>query len=140
MLPVMTVDQPLYEVATSLHNLTAAILPTSEQKIQAAKVLFEQYADTNNLIAVLNRPEEGEKMMPKLFQHRMREKCMANPQHIVLPEGLEPRVLRAAEDLVNRKLAKVTVLGPPADVKAEAAKLGLSLDGVGIVDPKVGHI
>lgn len=55
----------------------------------------------------------------------------------MLPEGLEPRILRAAEELTAAGLASVTVLGPEQEVKAQATRLGINVEGVNVVDRKV---
>ena len=39
------------------------------------------------------------------------------PQRIVLPEGAEPRVLRAAEEIARRRLAHVILLGSPEAIQ-----------------------
>lgn len=58
-------------------------------------------------------------------------------QHIVLPESLDKRVLAAAADVAQRGLARITLLGEPGTIQAEAAKLGLDLSSCAIVDPLV---
>ncbi|KGN76268.1 phosphotransacetylase [Porphyromonas macacae] len=48
-----------------------------------------------------------------------------NPQHIVLPEGTEERTLRAADMLLRDKVAKLTLIGNPDEIKALAKELNL---------------
>jgi phosphate acetyltransferase len=54
---------------------------------------------------------------------------------VVLPEGEDERILRSAQQLSARRLARPVVLGAPAEVQARAAGLGISLDGCDIRDP-----
>lgn len=62
--------------------------------------------------------------------------AQANPQRIVLPEGLEPRTLTAADHIIADGLAKIILIGNPADIKAMAAELKLTnIDKAAIVDP-----
>ncbi len=56
-------------------------------------------------------------------------------QHIVLPEGDEERVLRAAEILLLREVADITLLGDPDAIRAKASRLGLRLDRAQLIDP-----
>src|SRR5207248_3733846 len=56
-------------------------------------------------------------------------------KHIVLPEGEDERVLRAAEILLRRGVVELTVLGNPDEVAARAATAGIDLAGAEIVDP-----
>ncbi len=71
----------------------------------------------------------------ELFQH-LTAQALAEPQRIVLPEGLEPRTLTAADRILAEGLAKIILIGSPKDIKAMAADLKLnSIDKATIVDP-----
>ena len=52
-----------------------------------------------------------------MFMHRIQAACAAQPQRIVLPEALDPRILKAASELMRRRLAHVTLLGQPDAIK-----------------------
>jgi phosphate acetyltransferase len=56
-------------------------------------------------------------------------------RHVVLPESADPRILAAAAALVERGLARVTLVGEPAAVKAAAASAGVGLRGIEVADP-----
>lgn len=66
----------------------------------------------------------------------IREKARANVKHIVLPEGSEERTVQAAQKITEEGVAKVTLVGDPAEIQAVAEKFGVSLAGVDIVNPK----
>eukprot|EP00775_Hariotina_reticulata_P002839 gene2839-3132_t len=104
------------------------------------KEQLDQYFDANTLVAGLEKEEaiitSSKVMTPKMFAHRVKMKCIENPQHIVLPEGAEPRVIKAANDVVSRGLAKITLLGNPVSVAAEAKRLGTDISQCQIIDPK----
>ena len=57
-------------------------------------------------------------------------------KRIVLPEGTEPRTLRATEIIVKEKIAQVILLGNPEEIKKVAAECGVSVEGATLVDPK----
>lgn len=61
----------------------------------------------------------------KLFE-RLTKKAQEFPQRLVLPESLEPRTLQAAEEILDKKAAKIIFLGNKDEILAEAAKLNLS--------------
>lgn len=69
----------------------------------------------------------------------IKERARANIKHIVLPEGSEPRILKAAAIIAAEGIAKVTVLGSAEAVKALAAECGADLTGVSIVDPETSE-
>jgi phosphate acetyltransferase len=70
------------------------------------------------------------------FAAEMRKKAAARPRKLVLPEGEEPRIFRAARELVDAKLASaVVLLGSPDRIAEKAGAEGVSLAGIQIVDP-----
>jgi phosphate acetyltransferase len=54
---------------------------------------------------------------------------------VALPEGEDERILRAAQRLLEERLAQPVIMGKPADVEARAAGLGLALKGCEVRDP-----
>lgn len=52
--------------------------------------LFDQNVDANMLVAGIEKEEElitsSKRVTPKMFAHSIKTKCLANPQHVVLPE------------------------------------------------------
>ncbi|KAK9820016.1 hypothetical protein WJX72_005170 [[Myrmecia] bisecta] len=131
--PVMQVDMPLFDATQRIAAIDASILPTSHRKIDHAKQLFHRHVDMTALRQRLAAPGPP-RLTPKMFQYRIIQKCLAQPQHIVLPEAMDNRVLVAAEEIRRKHLARVTLLGKPAAVQAEARKLGLNITGIDIVD------
>ncbi len=69
------------------------------------------------------------------FISDMRSRAAALGKHIVLPEGYEPRMYHAARKLVDDGICKVTILGERTTVEAIANVEGVSLDGIGVVEP-----
>ena len=63
------------------------------------------------------------------------DKAQGSPKRIVFPEGEEEKILRAAQELVDEKIAIPILLGNEARIKAMIAEHGLSLEGVKIIDP-----
>jgi len=56
-------------------------------------------------------------------------------KRIVLPEGMEPRTLRAAEIILKNNIARLIILGNPGLIREEAEKLGVGLGKATLVDP-----
>ncbi len=74
------------------------------------------------------------KLSTKMFEWQLMHQAQSNKQRIVLPEGECERILRAADDLNRRQIADLTILGNKENILEKAGTLGLSLDGVDIVD------
>ncbi len=73
--------------------------------------------------------EERELMRKVVAQARR------DPRRIVYPEGTSERILIAAEAVVQEGIARPVLLGSPDAVQAQAAEVGVSLEGVEVVDP-----
>ncbi len=65
----------------------------------------------------------------------IKENAVRLQNHIVLPEGSELRTLKAAEQILNEKIARITLLGNRSVIEEKAQKEGISISGAGIVDP-----
>jgi phosphate acetyltransferase len=66
---------------------------------------------------------------------KLRLRARARPRHLVLSEGEDPRTVAAAAQIVREGFSKITLLGRHDAVSAAGRALGLSLDGVEILDP-----
>jgi phosphate acetyltransferase len=75
--------------------------------------------------------------MMKHFINYVHSLARKNAKHIVLPEGNEPRVLEATRDILEKKIAKLTLLGKETEIKNLAKKMKLKIDWkqVQIIDP-----
>ncbi|WPF65907.1 MULTISPECIES: phosphate acetyltransferase [unclassified Corynebacterium] len=73
-------------------------------------------------------------MSAEVFESWLLGKAAEHKAHIVLPEGDDDRILRAAHALLAREVVRLTVLGKPEEIASRAAELGLDLQGAEIVD------
>ena len=65
----------------------------------------------------------------------MIHKAQSAPKRIVFPEGEEPKILRAAQILIDERIAKPILLGRESVIREAMAHLHLTLDSASIVDP-----
>jgi len=68
-----------------------------------------------------------------ILQH-LRQRAASRPQHIVLPEGNDPRTVIAAAECVNQRIAQITLLGDESLIRDTASANNLNLGSVTIVD------
>ena len=66
---------------------------------------------------------------------KLKRRARVHPQHVVLPEGEDPRAIQAAARVAAEGYAKITLLGRARLIHAAAEKLGAQLAGVQILDP-----
>jgi phosphate acetyltransferase len=137
--PVLEVQSPAYPTAAAVESVRPAIAADDERKIATALGVFEAGVDTDELEEriALERPV---RVTPKMFEYELVERAKSDKRHIVLPEGDDERVLRAADILLRRGVVDLTILGNPYEVAARTAALGLDLEGANVVDPQTSPL
>jgi phosphate acetyltransferase len=65
---------------------------------------------------------------------RIRQRAAAQPKHIVLPEGNDPRTVVAAGICSRTRLARITLLGDEATIRETARREQVDLGGVEVID------
>ena len=65
---------------------------------------------------------------------QIRQRAAARPQHIVLPEGDDPRTVIAAAACAQRRIARITLLGDEDRVRDNAQSERVDLGGVEVID------
>lgn len=125
--PVMVVPEGSMETADALLSLEGKLTAATPRKAEIALGLFETHVDAAQLSQRLS-VERSERVTPMMFEHELVERSRAARRHIVLPEGDEERVLRAAEVLLRRNICDLTLLGDAAVIRRRAGELGISLE------------
>ena len=69
---------------------------------------------------------------------RLVERAKARPRTVVLPEGEDARIVRAARRLHDEGIAHPVLVGDRAGLEAAADAAGVSLDGIGSASPAAG--
>jgi len=70
----------------------------------------------------------------------MKNKAISAPKKLILAEGTEKRILKAARIILDERIAaSVTLLGKTADVQEAARTEGVDLKGIEIISPEADH-
>src|SRR5690554_6000376 len=64
-----------------------------------------------------------------------KKRASENKKTIVLPEGTEPRVVRAAASILKEGIADLYLLGEEEEIKSIAREVGVSIDGAMLINP-----
>jgi len=134
-LPVIAVTPDTYQTLHTLDQLRGLIRPNSRRKIAAALAEFAVGVDGDEL-ATRIRLSVPAAVTPLMFSVDIMEKARSHKRHIVLPEGNDERILRAADELLHGDIIKLTLLGDPGEVLAKARHLGLDISEAEIIHPE----
>ncbi|MFD6239604.1 phosphate acetyltransferase [Streptomyces diastaticus] len=137
--PVVSVPGNSFPTATRLFTLEGRLDAATPRKAETALGLFESWVDTEEL---LDRISVGstDRVTPMMFEHKLLERARADRRRVVLPEGTEERVLRAADVLLRRSVCDLTLLGPVDTIRKKAADLGVDIGGAELVDPQESEL
>ena len=138
-LPIYIVPDDTYRTAMRAGEIKGILRPHNEQKIARALGVFESHVDTNGLEQLVIQTVSTT-ISPLMFEYSLFQRARSDRKHIVLPEGDDERILRAAEILRAREVVDLTLLGEERAIRNRAAALGLKLQDVAIVDPKTSSL
>ncbi|MEV0999844.1 phosphate acetyltransferase [Nonomuraea sp. NPDC050202] len=133
-LPVIATDHDTFDTATRLSTVEGRFTPEAGGKIDTAVRLFAEHVDGALLLERLDIAKT-DVVTPLMFEYELLDRARARRRHIVLPEGEEPRILRAADILLRRGVAELTLLGDEERIRVQAAQLGLDLDDARVLSP-----
>ncbi len=134
-LPLLRVKTNSYDTATQLFQLSSAVPPDDLERTRAAVEHVAQTLDVEWLISQSKKEFEF-RLSPAAFLHQLTEKARAAKKRIVLPEGTEPRTVKAAAICGHREIARCVLLGKPSEVQAVAKSQDIELpDNLEILDP-----
>ena len=137
--PIMSVKGHTFQVIQLLNDLYSHIDSDDPQRIATALGLFSKHVKMQELSERFVS-ESPSRITPKMFEYTLMERAAENRQRIVLPEGTCERILRAADILLRRGVAELTILGQESEVRARAAACGLDLMWVEVIDPQTSSM
>ena len=135
MIPIIAVNENTYEAAIRVDKIHAAITPDNTRKITQALAVFERSVDMDELSYKIIKTRTTI-VTPKMFASQLLQRAKLNKQHIVLPEGENDRILKAAEILLRREIVDLTILGREDRVRERVRNLGLHLENATFIDPR----
>ncbi|MGW1653512.1 phosphate acetyltransferase [Streptomyces atratus] len=137
--PVVSVAGGSFPTAGELFALEGKLNAATPRKAETALGLFERHVDTGALLEGISVARSG-RVTPMMFEHELLEQARADRRRVVLPEGTEERVLRAADVLLRRDVCDLTLLGDVDVIRKKAADLGIDLAGTQLIDPQSSQL
>lgn len=133
--PVISVTENTFPTALAVERIRGSISPYDDRKITRALALFEQHVDIDRMMDKLITTD-ATIMTPKMFEYELIRKARMFKKRIVLPEGDEDRILRAAETILRRGIVHLTLLGNEKKIRQKIRQLGMRMEGFEIIDPE----
>jgi phosphate acetyltransferase len=135
-LPILSVKTDTYTTVSQIREVRSTLKSDDSEKIALSIRTFERHVDLARLETQLSLVQAQEPT-PRLFNYNLIQQEKANPQHIVLPESTEPRILKAVSILRSQHIVNITLLGQRAEIERAIEQHGIQLDlnDLAIVNP-----
>ena len=135
-LPILVVSADSYETAKRIGDLDPELPADDTERTESVTNCVADALEASWLES-LPGSARARRLSPAAFRYQLVQRARAAGALIVLPEGTEPRTLRAAVACAQRGIAHSVLLGAPEEVAAAARRLGLTLPtGVAVADPR----
>lgn len=138
-LPIVATDYGTFETASRVAGARGRVTAKSQRKIDTALALMDKHVDVNDLLAQLSIPIPAV-TTPQMFTYQLLDQARSDRKRIVLPEGTDDRILRAAGRLLQHEVAELTILGEESQIRSRAAELGVNLDAAVVLDPRTSEL
>lgn len=134
-LPIVSTELGTQEASAALTAIRGRLTASSPRKVAAALALFAEHVDSDALLDRLDIAKTTV-VTPLMFEHQLLDTAAAQRMHIVLPEGDDERILRAADILLRRGVADLTLLGDPIRISSAAARVGVDVSSATLLNPE----
>jgi phosphate acetyltransferase len=134
-LPVLKVTTNSWQTATYLSRMSTEVPADDIERVRESMDFVATHIDADWLSEKSSAPVEA-RMSPAAFCYRIVELAKQADKRIVLPEGSEPRTIRAAALCAQRGIARCVLLGDREEIQRVAAGMEVHLpEEVEIIDP-----
>ena len=133
-IPIIATDLGTYDTAVRIMNTRGRVSVDSGQRYQSALALFQKHVDIAELTIEMGLAQSSV-VTPLMFEYGLIERARTRRMRIVLPEGGDDRILRAAAILLARGVADLTILGDETEIRARATALGLDITAAHVLSP-----
>ncbi|WP_312112260.1 phosphate acetyltransferase [Pantoea septica] len=137
-LPVFMVKTNTWQTSLSLQSFNLEVPSDDTQRVEKVQEYVANYINADWIESLTATSERSRRLSPPAFRYQLTELARKAGIRIVLPEGDEPRTVKAAAICADRGIATCVLLGNPDEIQRVAAAQGVELGkGIEIVDPEV---
>ena len=135
-LPVFMVKSNTWQTSLNLQSFSLEVPADDHERIEKIQNYVARHISSDWIESLVADSERPNRLSPPAFRYQLTELARKAGKRIVLPEGDEPRTVKAASICAERGIATCVLLGNPDDIRRVAAAQGIELGtGIEIVDP-----
>ncbi len=139
-LPIFQTAAHTWQTAIDLQHFNIEIPADDVERINNISDYVAGNIDSAWIKSLSEETSHVRLLSPAAFRYQLTEMARAAKKRIVLPEGNEPRTIKAAVICAERGIATPVLLGNPDEIKRIASQQGVTLnDNVQIIDPEASR-
>lgn len=136
-LPIFMVNSNTWQTSLNLQSFSLEVPADDHERIEKIQNYVAQHINTEWIESLTANSERPNRLSPPAFRYQLTELARKAKKRIVLPEGDEPRTVKAAAICAERGIATCVLLGDPEEIRRVAAAQGVELGtGIELVNPK----
>jgi len=137
-LPIFKAQGNTWQTSLNLQSLSLEVPEDDRERIEFVNEHVASHIDGPWIDTLTEGSATVRRLSPPAFRFQLTEFARRAAKRIVLPEGDEPRTVKAASICAERGIAECVLLGNPDEIKRIAEQQGVVLgNGVEIIDPTV---
>ncbi|PSU20408.1 phosphate acetyltransferase [Photobacterium phosphoreum] len=130
-LPVMTAQGNTWQTSLNLQSFTLEVPADDKERVEFVNEYMASHIDGNWIESLSEGSTRERRLSPPAFRYQLTELARKAAKRIVLPEGDEPRTVKAAAICAERGIAECVLLGNPEEIRRVAEQQGVVL-GAGV--------
>ncbi len=134
-LPVMTVKGNTWQTSLNLQSFSLEVPADDKERVEFVNEYMASHINGDWIESLTEGSARERRLSPPAFRYQLTELARSAAKRVVLPEGDEPRTVKAAAICAERGIAECVLLGNPEEIKRVAEQQGVVLGaGVTIID------
>jgi phosphate acetyltransferase len=132
-LPVLLVKQDSFQSALRVREMNLELPLDDKERLEQVMATVAAHVSLEWVSELKTRER---RLSPAAFRHLLVERAREVNKRIILPEGAEPRTIKAASICIERGIARCALLGKPEEIKRVALQQGVTIpQGLELLDP-----
>nr|WP_218626941.1 phosphate acetyltransferase [Sodalis sp. dw_96] len=139
-LPMFKVNTNTWQTSLNLQSFSLEVPADDHSRVEKVANYVAGHIDNKWIESLTASSERSRRLSPPAFRYQLTELARQAGKRIVMPEGDEPRTIKAAAICAERGIAHCVLLGNPDEIHRVAAVQGVELGkGIEIIDPEVAR-
>ena len=134
-LPVFATKGNTWQTSLNLQSFSLEVPADDKDRVELVNEYIASHIDGQWIESLSANSQRPLRFSPPAFRYQLTELARTAAKRIILPEGDEPRTIKAAAICAERGIAECVLLGNPEAIRRVAEQQGVELgSGVKIID------